>query len=101
MNKYFDSDNVIKNEKGGAQSHTLCRFDIIPPVALFETAKVLKEGAEKYGVDNWRYIEINDHLNHAIQHIYGYLSGDRTEEHLSHAVCRLMFALELYSGTDT
>jgi hypothetical protein len=95
VNRYFDSDNVVTNEKGAAQSHTPCRFDLMPPVALFEIAKVLGEGAEKYGVGNWENIEVNDHLNHAIQHVYGYLMGDKTEEHLGHAICRLMFALEL------
>jgi hypothetical protein len=96
MLNYFNSENVVTNDKGAAQSHTPCRFDIIPPIALFEVAKVLAEGAEKYGAYNWKNIDINDHLNHAIQHVYGHLSGDRTEEHLSHAICRLMFALELF-----
>lgn len=95
MNKYFDSDNIVTNDKGASQSYTPCRFDIVPPLALFEVAKVLSEGAEKYGAYAWKNIEVNDHLNHAIQHVYGYLSGDRTEEHLSHAICRLMFALEV------
>jgi 2-hydroxychromene-2-carboxylate isomerase len=27
-----------------------------------------------------------------IMHAYAYLAGDRTDEHLSHAMCRAMFA---------
>ena len=109
MNKYFDPRNIVVNDDGAAQSHTPCRFDLIPPVALFKVAEVLGEALEKYGQGefngqpisgNWNNIPVEDHLNHAIQHIYGQLSGDRTEEHLSHAICRLMFALELSEASN-
>ena len=101
---HFDPDRLHVNEKGATQSYTPCRFDLIPSVALFKVAEVLGEAVEKYGLGkfkgrvisgNWNNIPVEDHLNHALQHIYGQLSGDRTEEHLSHAICRLMFALEL------
>ena len=100
----FDSDNIVVNEKGAPQSHTSCRFDLIPPIALFKIAEVLGYAVEKYGQGEfkgrpisgkWSDIPVEDHLNHSIQHIYGYLLGDNTEDHLSHAICRLMFALEL------
>jgi len=80
------------NEKGGRQSHIPVRFDLIDGKALFAMAAVLHEGAEKYGENNWRLIEIEDHLNHLIMHAYAWLSGDQTDEHLSHALCRAMFA---------
>ncbi len=82
----------ITNEKGGSQSHVPVRFDLIDAAALFEMAKVLHEGAVKYGEDNWRKIDVPDHLNHLIMHAYAYLSGDRTDEHLSHIMCRATFA---------
>ncbi len=81
------------NDQGGSQSHIPVRFDLIDGKALFEMAKVLHTGAEKYGEDNWRLIPVNDHLNHALMHIYAYLSGDSTDEHLSHILCRATFAL--------
>lgn len=80
------------NEKGGSQSHIPARFDLIDGRALFEMAGVLHEGAEKYGENNWRNIDINDHLNHLIMHAYAYLAGDRSDAHLSHIMCRAMFA---------
>jgi hypothetical protein len=80
------------NEQGGSQSHIPVRFDLIDGKALFEMAKVLHEGAEKYGEDNWRLISIEDHQNHLIMHTYAYLAGDRTDEHLSHIMCRATFA---------
>lgn len=81
------------NEKGGSQSFIPVRFDLIDGRALFEMAKVLHHGAVKYGEDNWRLISVNDHLNHGIMHAYAWLSGDRTDDHLSHFLCRATFAL--------
>lgn len=80
------------NERGGSQSDISARFDLIDSKALFEMAKVLDEGAKKYGENNWRLIDIEDHLNHLIMHAYAYLDGDRSDEHLSHIMCRAMFA---------
>lgn len=68
------------------------RFDLVPPSALERVAQTLHEGAEKYGEYNWQTINLDDHINHAIAHVYAYLSGDDSEDHLTHAICRLMFA---------
>ena len=84
---------ITTNEKGGQQSHVPVRFDLIDGKALFAMAKVLHEGAEKYSPGNWRNIETRDHLNHLLMHVYAYLAGDRTDDHLSHALCRATFAL--------
>jgi hypothetical protein len=80
------------NEKGGSQSLIPVRFDLIDAKAIFEMAHVLHTGAEKYGEDNWRMIDIPDHLNHLIMHAYAYLAGDQNDDHLSHIMCRAMFA---------
>lgn len=84
------------NEKGGSQSHIPVRFDLIDGKAMFAMAAVLHAGAEKYGANNWRLIDIDDHLNHLIMHAYAYLAGDRSDEHLSHIMCRAMFAQGVY-----
>lgn len=86
---------TITTPQGGQHSDTPYAFHLIDPYALCAIAKVHKEGAEKYGADNWRGIPIPDNLNHAIQHIYAYLAGDTQDEHLAHAACRLIFALAL------
>lgn len=80
------------NERGGRQSKVPVRFDLIDGPALFAMAAVLHEGAEKYGENNWRKIDVEDHLNHLIMHAYAFLSGDHTDDHLSHIMCRAMFA---------
>lgn len=84
---------VTTNEKGGAQSDIPVRFDLIDGKALFEMAAVLDHGAKKYGEDNWRLISVKDHINHLLMHSYAYLSGDTSDDHLSHMLCRATFAL--------
>jgi hypothetical protein len=81
------------NEKGGSQSDIPVRFDLIDGPAMFEMAKVLGAGAKKYGDDNWRLVPVEDHLNHLLMHTFAYLSGDATDDHLSHILCRATFAL--------
>jgi hypothetical protein len=91
---------TITNEQGGKQSKVLYRFDLLDPKAMFEMTRVLEEGARKYGEYNWRLIDVRDHLNHMIIHAYAYLSGDKSDEHLSHIMCRAMFAQAVEIQTD-
>lgn len=89
---------VVVNEKGGKQSDSPYRADLIPPVAALEVAKVTKHGA-KYGEWNWHKIPAKDHLNHAMVHILAFQAGDDSEgeviEHARHAACRILFWLEM------
>jgi hypothetical protein len=71
------------------------RSDLLPARALLEVARVLKAGSERYGVDAWRRIPAPEHLNHALTHLLALLASDTAEPHLTHAACRLLFALDL------
>lgn len=63
------------------------RYDLISPIALEAWAKTCAEGAAKYGDFNWeRGMPAHDLLNHALRHIYMFLGGDRSEDHLPHAL---------------
>lgn len=90
------TEPIITGESGGKQSALRYDFTLFDPLALFSVANVLHEGAERYGRWNWRRITLNDNLNHALSHIFAYLAGDRQDDHLSHAACRLLFALSLH-----
>lgn len=77
----------------------------VPPNALLVVAQVLTFGAEKYGRDNWRQVESAEtrYLDAALRHINAYQRGEVVdpesgESHLAHAVCSLMFMLELKEG---
>ena len=89
------SEPVEVNEVGGRQSAVPYRCDLLPPHATLAVAGVLKSGAEKYGPTNWHNIPVADHLNHLLVHVFAYLAGDRQDDHLAHAACRALMALEL------
>jgi len=84
---------ITTNTQGGKQSRLDYRFDLIDAKAMFELAKVMHEGAQKYERDNWRKISIDEHINHAFAHLWAYMAGDEQDEHLSHAMCRCHMAL--------
>jgi hypothetical protein len=109
-------EEIITNDRGGSQSNIGVRYDLIPGAfirglalllgsgsparlelipldVLHEIALVLTSGAERYGDDNWKLIEPRDHVNHAINHLFLWLDGDRTENHLGNAACRCLFAV--------
>ncbi len=69
------------------------RCDLVDAPALFQLAAVLAKGAAKYGEDNWRGIPVELQINHALQHLYAFLAGDTSDDHLGHAFCRCMMAL--------
>lgn len=90
------------NSKGGKQSALEGRYDLVPFSAIHEAAKILKIGADKYGVDNWRKISTESHVNHALEHLYRHLELKRLDllyedgdYDLGHALVRLMFAVAI------
>ena len=85
--------HTVTNNQGGKQSFVSARFDCIPPVVLRLLAQCLGFGARKYGDTNYQNISMQDHLNHAMNHINEWNRGDRSEPHLVNAMARLTFAL--------
>lgn len=97
MTKAYDTDDVVTNADGGKQSATLTRLELVPARAIREVGLVLAKGAEKYGTNNHLLINTDDHLAHALQHIYAFKESGELED-LSHAATRLLFALEQEVG---
>jgi hypothetical protein len=80
-------------------------MSLLPPHALEAVAKVLTFGAQKYEVDNWKYVPNGEYRykNAAMRHINEYIKGkavdpETGEHHLSHAICCLMFILDSYES---
>ena len=78
------------------------RMDLLPPKSIFEVAKVLGFGAEKYGPENWRLLEnLQDRYTAgALRHIFAHMDGEDLDpesgmSHLAHALCCLLFKLEI------
>ena len=74
-----------------------------------QTVKAVDEAIAKYGADkygetfserNYTKIDTIEHLNHAVQHIYAFLAGDKQDDHLGHAIVRLMFAFDVEKRKD-
>lgn len=85
----------VSNSAGAYRSETKPKYSLIPLSALKRLAVVLTEGSLKYGEYNWENgLGIRPTLDHAIEHIYLYLAGDRSEDHLGHAFCNLAFCIE-------
>lgn len=91
--KTFESGAVRSKDADGV------RYDLISPVALRRLAEVYAEGAKKYGDNNWlKGIPSSDLLNHMQRHIGLWQQGDKTEDHLAHALWNLV-ALIHFSET--
>lgn len=89
---------LMENQYGGKQSATPYGFHLLPLHAMFAAAQTAKIGADKYGEifsdRNYTKVPPEEHVNHAIQHLYAFLAGDAQDDHLAHAIVRAMFAYE-------
>jgi hypothetical protein len=70
------------------------RPSLISPVLIHRVSKHLAAGEEHYGKDNWTkgmpYCRTADSL---IRHIFQWLAGDDSEDHLAAIVCNTMFLM--------
>lgn len=79
---------------GAVRGAVQTRYDLISPIGLRRVAETCHEGAEKYGDHNWeKGMQVSVMANHAIAHLYKYLSGDRSEDHLAHAAWNCLGAM--------
>lgn len=74
------------------------RADLLPIEALLDISELLGEGAKRHNDTDpsnpkWVATPTREHVNRAMVHLMGYLAGDTQEAHLTHAACRLLFAL--------
>jgi len=96
-------DGLCRYPSGAVRSHLSERYDLVPTIGLQRVAMTMSEGAAKYGEHNWQKgFPVNDILNHALAHVFKYLSGDRAEDHLGHAAANLLMAIhtEESNGQD-
>ena len=78
------------------------RMNLLPPKAIIEVSKVLTFGAEKYDAENWRKLDDlqNRYTAGALRHIFAHMDGEELDpesgmSHLAHALCCLLFKLEI------
>jgi len=77
------------------------RYDLVPPKPIEDLAKVLTFGARKYKPGNWRDCQDLGRYEAALlRHIQAYRMGEKLDPetqlpHLAHAMCNLVFLMEL------
>ena len=77
--------------QGGKHSAIGKAFHHFDPSLMLNLAEVLHQGGARYGRDNWKRISSEDHLNHALNHVFVFMATQDLEE-VEHAILRLMFA---------
>ena len=88
-NSVVYSSGAVRSADAEATAYTL-----ISPVGLRRLAETCREGAAKYGDYNWeKGMPVRDMLEHGIRHVFKYLDGDRSEDHLAHAAWNLFGAM--------
>lgn len=78
------------------------KMHLLPPKAITEVSKVLTFGADKYDEENWRRLDNLQarYSSSALRHIFAHLDGEQLDpesgvSHIAHAICCLMFKLEV------
>lgn len=84
---------VIANARGAKQSDSAYKFTDFDACHVLRVAAVSGRGHKKYGPQNYLGIPTDEHIDHALAHIYAFQAGDEQEDHLAHAICRLYFAM--------
>ena len=89
------------SEQGRKYDGGKLRYDLIPVLALEETARVVTKGAEKYDDENWKLVPEGRrrYLAAAMRHIQQWRKGEIYDEemgthHIANAISNLMFILE-------
>lgn len=92
---------MIENKKVGTKNDKgKLHIELIPPEAITAMAKVLQNGAEKYGPRNWEVgIEYSREFAAAQRHLWMWWSGENIDEsghsHLAHALSAVAILVAL------
>lgn len=100
--KSYIEQKELLMEEGKKYDGGKPRMDLLPPNAIIEVAKVLAFGAEKYAPENWRKLEDlqNRYTGASLRHVFAHMDKERLDKethlsHLAHAICCLLFKLEI------
>jgi len=84
------------------------RYDLIPPYALDEVARVLTYGARKYSPGNWRHVPEAEqrYFSAAQRHLWAFSRGEEKDpesgiSHIAHAITSLFFLYDLKYANNT
>lgn len=96
MNGLDDNQAISKNEKGGIQHERPYKSEALFFNALLAVSGLRYEACKVKGYpdDNYLNIDKREHIGRALTHLFAYMAGDTSNDHLTHAACRVLMALE-------
>lgn len=102
----MNGEEMTVNAAGGRQHKVAHRCEALFPKAILEVARLRAEGHDVHGYDDLNYLNISeeDHVGRALRHILLWQAGDcedgSCDEHLVHAACRILMAVEMLKEKD-
>lgn len=69
-------------------------FYLVPWEGVRQVAETMTDGLKDHDEGGWRELSRRAHISRALRHLALYLTGDTSEDHLRHAACRCLMALE-------
>jgi hypothetical protein len=96
--KHHNDDDFVSTTPDGSKLKR--DWSLINWTTMAFVLEVLQEGSDKYGSDSYRNISVEDHLLHLVEHAIATIPSitardyESLESHLTHLICRALFALE-------
>ena len=96
MNGLSDNEFVSANEQGGLQHDRPFKSEALFFKALLAVSGLRYDACTKKGYPDDNYLKIPKkvHIGRALTHLFAYMAGDDSNDHLTHAACRVLMALE-------
>lgn len=97
QNGLSDDLEIKTSESGGKQHDRPYRSQALFFRALLEISRLRHDAVVNKGYEdeNYKLIPKKEHIGRALTHIFAYMAGDKSNDHLTHAACRVLMALEL------